>query len=123
MNGTVLLVDDDPISVHLLEIIIERLGYTPLIANSGAAALQMAAQALPNAIIVDDMMPTMSGGEMCRILKDDPHLQHIPVVLISAGTRVQNNSYIKKVGADYALVKPILSRDVFKVLNQLIRSS
>jgi CheY-like chemotaxis protein len=121
MTGKVLLVDDDPISVHLLEIILERLGYASIIATSGAAGLEIAAQALPDAIIVDDMMPTMTGGEMCRILKDDPRLQHIPVILICAGTLVQNSSYIQKVGADHALVKPILSRDVFKVLDVLIR--
>jgi two-component system response regulator ResD len=121
MNGTVLVVDDDPISVHLLEIILERLGYQVIIAGSGAAGLDMVAQARPDAVIVDDMMPTMTGGEMCRIIKDDPLLQSTPVILISAGTRVQNNAYIKKVGADHALVKPILSRDVFRVLDHLIR--
>jgi CheY-like chemotaxis protein len=120
MNGTVLVVDDDPISVHLLEIILERLGYQVIIAGSGAAGLEIAAQTRPDAVIVDDMMPTMTGGEMCRTMKDDPLLQTIPVVLISAGTRVQNNAYIKKVGADHALVKPILSRDVFKVLQHLM---
>lgn len=120
MTGTVLVVDDDPISVHLLEIILERLGFSAIVANSGAAGLEIAAQAHPDAIIVDDMMPTMTGGEMCRIIKDDPRLQHIPVILISAGTRVQNVSYVKKVGADHALVKPILSRDVFKMLDHLI---
>jgi CheY-like chemotaxis protein len=120
MNGTVLVVDDDPISVHLLEIILERLGYQVMIAGSGVAGLELAAAARPDAVIVDDMMPIMTGGEMCRTLKDDPSLQAIPVILISAGTRVQNSTYIKKVGADHAFVKPILSRDVFKVLQHLI---
>ena len=120
MNGTVLVVDDDPISVHLLEIILDRLGYQVIVAGSGADGLVMAAEARPDAVIVDDMMPSMTGGEMCRTLKDDPALQAIPVILISAGTRVQNSAYIKKVGADHALVKPILSRDVFNVLERLI---
>jgi CheY-like chemotaxis protein len=120
MNGTVMVVDDDPISVHLLEIILERLGYSVIVAGSGAAGLALAAQAMPDVVIVDDMMPLMTGGEMCVAMKSDPALQHIPVVLISAGTRVQNNTYVKKVGADHALVKPIIARDVGKVLQQLI---
>jgi CheY-like chemotaxis protein len=122
MNGTVMVVDDDPVSVHLLEIILERLGYAVIAAGSGAVGLELAAQLLPDAVIVDDMMPTMTGGEMCLAIKNDPALQHIPVILISAGTRVQNNTYIKKVGADHALVKPILSRDVGKVLQYLLNN-
>ena len=117
-----MVVDDDPISVHLLEIILERLGYAVIAAGSGTAGLELAAQMLPDAVIVDDMMPTMTGGEMCLAIKNDPALQHIPVILISAGTRVQNNTYIKKVGADHALVKPILSRDVGKVLQYLLNN-
>ncbi len=120
MNGTVLVVDDDPVSVHLLEIILERLGYKVVVAGSGVIGLEVAAEVRPDAIIIDDMMPGMSGGDMCLTLKSDPTLRHIPVVLISAGTRVQNSAYVTRVGADYALVKPILSRDVFNVLQHLL---
>ena len=59
----------------------------------------------------------MSGGEMCRRIKNDPDLRDIPVVLISAGMRVQDASYVHKAGANYALIKPILPKDLLRALD------
>ena len=123
MSNNVLVVDDDPVSVHLLEIILERNGYEVVVAHSGASGLQLAAESHPHVVIIDDMMPGMTGGEMCRKLKADPTLQHIPVILISAGMRVQDNSYVQKVGADYALVKPVLPKDLLKALDVVFKSA
>ncbi|MBI1256303.1 MAG: response regulator [Chloroflexi bacterium] len=117
MSSVVLVVDDDPISVHLIQLILERSGYGVVVAYNATAGLELAAEALPNAVIIDDMLPGMSGGEMCRRLKNDPNLQDIPVVLISAGMRVQDASYVKKSGADYALIKPILPKDLLRALD------
>ena len=53
---------------------------------------------------------------MCRRMKNDPELRDIPVILISAGMRVQDTTYVQKSGADYALIKPILPKDVLRSL-------
>ncbi len=66
--------------------------------------------------MVDDMMPGMSGGEMCRRIKDDPTVSHIPVILISAGTRVQDADYVRACGADAALPKPTLTPGVLETI-------
>ena len=112
-----LVVDDDPISVHLIQLILERSGYEVLVAHSGSVGLELAAKAHPDAVIIDDMMPGMTGGEMCRRMKSDPDLREIPVVLISAGMRVQDASYVHKAGANYALIKPILPKDLLRALD------
>ncbi len=123
MSNSVLVVDDDPVSIHLLEIILQRSGYRVLSALTGRSGLELVMSKHPDVVIIDDMLPGMTGGEMCRQIKDAPELQHIPVILISAGMRVQDRSYIKKVGADYALAKPILPRDVIEAIeNALTRT-
>jgi CheY-like chemotaxis protein len=120
MSSLVLVVDDDPVSVHLLEIILQRSGYEVVSARSANEGFRRIAAARPELVIIDDMMPEITGGEMCRHIKDDPDLQTIPVILISAGLRVQDAGYIHKVGADYALVKPILPREVIKAVETLL---
>jgi len=117
MSSIVLVVDDDPVSVHLIQLILERNGYEVVVAHSGSVGLELAVETRPNAVIIDDMMPGMTGGEMCRRMKNDPDLREIPVVLISAGMRVQDASYIHKVGANYALVKPVLPKDLLRSLD------
>jgi|SRR4051812_27871717 CheY-like chemotaxis protein len=117
MSSTVLVVDDDPVSVHLIQLILERSGYEVVVAYNGTAGLELAAETRPNAVIIDDMLPGMSGGEMCRRMKNDPEMHEIPVVLISAGMRVQDASYVHKAGANYALIKPILPKDLLRALD------
>ena len=112
-----LVVDDDPVSVHLLKMIRERNGDEVVVAQGGASGLQLAAEAHPAAVIIDDMMPGMTGGEMCRLMKNDPDLSDIPVILISAGMRVQDASYVHKAGANYALIKPVLPKDLLRALD------
>jgi len=121
MSSIVLVVDDDPVSVHLIQLILERNGYEVVVAHSGTSGLALAAESHPDVVIIDDMMPGMTGGEMCRKMKNDPLLRSIPVVLISAGMRVQDASYVHKVGADFALIKPILPKDMLRALDTVLR--
>ena len=120
MSGVALVVDDDPVSVHLLQIILERSGYRVIAARSALDGLELVADLLPDFVILDDMMPGMSGGEMCRRMKADPHLSGIPVILISAGLRIQDRAYVAASGADYALVKPVLPKDVIRAVDTVL---
>lgn len=122
MSNIVLLVDDDPISNRLFGIFLERNGYEVVSARNGVAALEVAARLHPHAIVVDDMMPEMTGGEMCRILKDDLQLRDIPVILMSAGVRVKDTSYIELIGADYAIGKPCLPKELLRALEVVLLS-
>lgn len=120
MSNTVLVVDDDPVSVSLLELVLKRSGYHVIVSRSAVNGLQIAAEVKPSVILIDDMMPTMTGGEMCRQLKSNPELSHIPVIMISAGTRVQDPSYVDSIGADYALTKPVLPKDVLQAVERVL---
>lgn len=115
--SVVLVVDDDPVSLQLLDLILNRSGFEVMDADTAAFGLELMSQTLPDIVIVDDMMPDMSGGEMCRRIKDDPAACHIPVILISAGLRVQDQRYVHMVGADAVLLKPTLTKDVLDAVS------
>jgi two-component system OmpR family response regulator len=118
----VLVVDDDPVSVQLLELILSRSGYEVIRASSAAAGLELVYSRSPDLVIIDDMMPGMSGGDMCQRIKNDPQVSHTPVILISAGIRVKDSQYLQNVGADYALMKPTLSKDVLAAVEAVLGS-
>jgi len=74
----VLIVDDVPDNLALLHDALDESGYTVLVATHGEAALQRAAQALPDIVLLDAMMPGMDGFEVARRLKAAPQTAHIP---------------------------------------------
>jgi CheY-like chemotaxis protein len=122
MGISILIVDDDPVTIHLLKLMIERSGYNVTAARSGMAALEALQELRPQIILVDDMMPRMTGGEFCRTVKDTPELQDIPVIIMSAGVRVESSAYIEQIGADLALSKPLVSREVIEAIESVLAS-
>lgn len=122
MSINVLIVDDDPVTIQLLKLMVERNGYTVTAVRSGTAALELLPELRPQIILVDDMMPRMTGGEFCRTVKDTPDLRDIPVIIMSAGVRVESSSYIEQIGADMALSKPLVSREVVEAIQSVLAS-
>jgi DNA-binding response OmpR family regulator len=80
----VLLVDDDPVIVRLLEVNFRLGGFVVDGANRGEEALTKAADNRPDAIVLDVMMPGLDGYEVCSRLRADPELQMVPVVFLTA---------------------------------------
>ncbi|MEO0561720.1 MAG: response regulator [Chloroflexota bacterium] len=108
----ILVVDDEPGFRQILSIILKRAGHTPRLANNTAEARAQIAQAMPDLIILDDDMPGEKGSDYCRILKANPTTSHIPVVLYSAGAHARDSAFIASIGADDAVKKPSMPKDV-----------
>ncbi len=103
----VLIVDDQPINVKLLERKLEREGMEPLMAGNGRECVEIALAERPDIILLDVMMPEMDGIEACTILQSKPETRDIPVIFITA--RSGKEGKIEGLGAgavDY-IVKPI----------------
>ena len=81
--ATVLMVDDEEVNLYALRLILESRGYRCVAATSGPDALRLAAETLPDAILLDIQMPVMDGYEVCRRLKENPHTAPIPVVFLT----------------------------------------
>ncbi len=101
---TVLVVDDDPSALDLLERFLSREGFNVISETTGAAALRAARIARPDVITLDVVMPGMDGWEVLRGLKADPEVEHIPVILMTV-TDDQRLGYA--LGASEYLTKPV----------------
>lgn len=105
-RATILAVDDTPANLSLLNALLKD-HYRVKLANHGAKALQLAANAPPDLILLDIMMPEIDGFEVCRRLKADPATQHIPVIFLTAKTEVADEEQGFALGAVDFIHKPI----------------
>ena len=104
MQATVLVVDDDPAAQHIIGTHLARDGYRLLYASSGQEAIASARQHRPDAITLDIMMPQVDGWGVLSMLKGDPELASIPVVLVTAN---HDASLGFELGAVAFLTKPV----------------
>ena len=115
---TVLIVDDEEGFLQIIQIILKRAGYQTLVATNGTDGLAMIYDHRPDIVILDDMMPDITGGDVCMRVKNDPVVRTIPVVLHSAGAKIRNPQYIRQIGADDVLFKPSLPSDILETIGR-----
>ena len=111
-SDVVLIVDDVPDNLSVLHDALDESGYSVLVAPSGEAALQRAAQALPDIVLLDAMMPGMDGFEVARRLKAQALTQHIPIIFMTGLTETEHLvAALEAGGVDY-VTKPIKPKEV-----------
>ena len=111
-KGTVLIVDDTPANLQLLESILQGQGYAVRAAISGQMALKAVRIQAPDLILLDINMPEMNGFEVCHALKADPLLVEIPVIFVSAAVETADKlRAFEEGGVDY-VTKPFQSLEV-----------
>jgi CheY-like chemotaxis protein len=103
----ILLVDDEENVQRVLSMGLESLGYMTLTASSGEEAIEIARAEKPDLILMDIVMPGISGFEACRRLKKDRRTWWMPIIIISALDREVDRELVWKAGADGYLTKPI----------------
>jgi two-component system cell cycle response regulator len=121
MTARVLVVDDIPANVKLLE---ARLGaeyFEVSTASSGEQALAKIAKEAPDIVLLDVMMPGMDGFEVCRRIKTNPESAHLPVVMVTALDQVSDRIQGLEAGADDFLTKPVNDLALFARVRSLVR--
>jgi two-component system cell cycle response regulator len=103
----VLIVDDHPDNVEVLQVRLDALGYRTACASDGETALNMVAQSPPDLILLDVMMPRMDGNEVARRIKADKSLPYIPIIMQTALDSTQSKVVGLDSGADDYVTKPI----------------
>ncbi|MGY6632184.1 MAG: diguanylate cyclase [Alkalilacustris sp.] len=122
MTGTVLIVDDVATNRIVLKVKMSTACYDTLQAADGTAALSVARSHHPDAILLDMMLPDMSGIEVCRQLKADPATADIPVIMVTSASDGQARRESLRAGADDFLTKPVRETVLMARLRSLLRA-
>ena len=120
MKEMILVVEDNPDMTSALKLALEMEGYQVLTAADGLEALRILERVTPDLILADVMMPEMDGLALCRAIKGDPRLSHIPVVLLTARATEEAKIEGLKAGADDYLYKPFSAEEVQTRIENLI---
>ncbi len=107
MATKILIVDDDPDTIEFLRIILERQGYSVLIAHNGLEALKMAHREKPDLVVLDIMMPGLDGYEVARTLRRHPETALTPIMMFTAKSQTQDKVAGYEAGVDIYLTKPV----------------
>ena len=121
-NSNILIIDDDPNVLELLAVNIDAAGYNVSTAVHGEDALQKIRAGKPDLVILDVMMPHMDGWEVCKIIKDDPSLAAVKVLILTAKDTHKDKLIGKGIfNADEYMTKPFdidaLLKSIRKLLN------
>jgi DNA-binding response OmpR family regulator len=120
VERTVLVVDDDPVILRLLEVNFEMEGFVVLVATDGAEALEMAKARRPHVVVSDVMMPKMNGLQLVSGMKADPATASIPVLLLSAKAQADDVRAGLAAGADDYLTKPFEPNELVERVIKLL---
>ncbi len=121
MSARVLIVDDVPANVRLLQALLEAEYFEVFTAMNGSEALDAVQRVKPDIMLLDVMMPDMSGFEVCRRIKSNPHTRYLPIIMITALDQPEDRIKGFQAGADDYLVKPIDEAALLTRLRALVR--
>jgi DNA-binding response OmpR family regulator len=116
----ILVIDDDSKLTDLLQLVFESKGFGVTIANSGLQALASLETELPEAVLLDLMMPGMSGLEVCQHIRANPRTSSVPVVVLTAKSGTESKQELMKAGATDYLVKPVPLNDLISRIGALV---
>lgn len=106
MGSLVLIVDDEYIGRETLQAVLEGEGYELEMAENGLEAIEKAKKLLPDVILLDVMMPGMTGFEVCQRIRNDPEIAEIPIIILTALDDRESLLNALKAGADDFISKP-----------------
>ena len=118
--STVLTIDDDPSVIELMARVYNREGFRAVAASSGIEGIEMARQLKPDLITLDIMMPGLDGWDTLKLLKKDPHLCDIPVIMVSI---IENKPMALDIGALASLTKPVAWDRLLDLTRMAVRGS
>ncbi|HSA88517.1 MAG TPA: response regulator [Burkholderiales bacterium] len=121
MSKKVLIVDDEPNIVAALEFLLEKNGYEVKVAVNGVDALEQLDAFRPDLVLLDVMVPRLSGYEVCQRMRTEPRWQAIKIVMLSAKGREVEVSKGMSLGADLYVTKPFSSAELVATIHNLLR--
>ncbi len=121
MAETVLVVEDEQDVVDLLRYNLNRAGFTVLIALNGIEGLRIAREQRPDVVLLDLMLPEMTGEKVCHALKNDTETAEIPVIMLTAKGETEQRVRGLELGADDYVTKPFSPRELVLRVQAVLR--
>jgi len=112
MSHTILIADDEPNIVISLEYLLEQAGYRVLIARDGQEAIDNLQREQPDLVLLDVMMPRLSGYDVCQKIRENPAWRHIRIVMLTAKGREVEVHKGLALGADTYITKPFSTQEL-----------
>lgn len=120
MPHRILIADDEPNIVASLEFLMRKCDYEVCVARDGEEALQLADAFRPDLVLLDVMMPRKSGFEVCRLIRENPVLRSMRIVMLSARGRDAEVGKGLALGADAYVTKPFSTRELVAKVRELL---
>ena len=121
MNANILIADDEPNQLELMSFNLSNAGYSIIKAKNGKEAIELIENHSPDLIILDWMMPKMSGIDVCRTLRSRSETKQIPIIILSARSEDSDKSLGLDTGADDYISKPFSPKELISRVKALLR--
>jgi two-component system, OmpR family, alkaline phosphatase synthesis response regulator PhoP len=123
MCAHVIVAEDDPKQAELIRRYLEHEGHGVAVVHDGRAALDELRHRAPDLLVLDVMMPRLDGLDVCRIVRSEPGLEHLPVLMLTARSSEDDLLLGLDLGADDYLTKPFSPRELMARIRSLLRRS
>lgn len=120
-NKKILVVDDEPDFIMILQDILEKENFTVISAGDGEEGLKKARESKPDLIFLDWRLPIIDGLEVCKILKQDPKSRHIPIIMLTIKSTEADTIVCLEMGADDFITKPFRPGELVARMKAVLR--
>lgn len=120
VDKKILVVDDEPHILRSVEYILSREGYTVLTATNGEEGIQVAKAEKPDLILLDIMIPKIDGYQVCRMLKSDPHMGEVYIIMLTAKGQDVDRVIGFESGADDYIGKPFSPKKLLAMAREVL---
>ncbi|MBL8479135.1 MAG: phosphate regulon transcriptional regulator PhoB [Sterolibacteriaceae bacterium] len=121
MSATILVVEDEPTIQSLIEVNLRRAGHVVQLASDAESARRMVQEALPDLVLLDWMLPGMSGIDFARQLRGDARTRSLPIIMLTARAEERDKVDGLEVGADDYVTKPFSPRELMARIKAVLR--
>ena len=123
MKAKIFIVEDEPSIVQLVKYNLEKKNFKVLVSNNGEEGLQEIKKTEPDLILLDWMLPDLSGIDICKALRKDTKFKNVPIIMLTARSQEEDKVLGLNVGADDYLPKPFSNLELIARVNALLRRS
>ena len=116
----VMIVDDSPTEVHVLQTMLTKNGHQVVVATTGEEGVEMAKSEMPDLILMDVVMPGMNGFQATRAISKDPETAHIPIIIVTTKDQETDRVWGMRQGAKDYITKPVDETILIEKINSIL---